>query len=141
MAQLKNITLLPLMVIISYLGLTAGCDSFCMSYDECHNKFDELNAAGYEYIYNENHLDVPSGGCFIKKFNVYWGDGSDDEITEMDLPGERVRVCCDGDWTEEEAFTSKINKLKTSDYANAAPRMNVVYPIVAGIIAIVSALV
>lgn len=75
----------------------SGNDGYCLTMEECEEKFTMMKEAmvtdGYFYASEE----FPTMGCFMKNDNVFFGiGGTDEEMTDSDLPGVRLRVLCDG---------------------------------------------
>ena len=89
-------------------------DEYCLTLEECEQKFKMMKEAmvtdGYFYASEE----FPSMGCFMKNDNVFFGiGGTDEEMTDSDLPGVQLRVLCDG--TSSRPLPSITEDRKDSD--------------------------
>jgi hypothetical protein len=79
----------------------------CLTEDKCKEKFTIMkeNKVIDGYFYASS--DFPTKGCLMKGENVFFGvGGTDDEMTASDLPGEQLRLVCDG--TSNRPQTSSI---------------------------------
>ncbi len=66
-------------------------NTVCLTMEQCHHKFLSLETGGYFFSGT-----FPSKGCYMKNRNVWFGSGgTDEEMTETELPGILTRVWCD----------------------------------------------
>ncbi len=73
----------------------SGNDRICSTEEQCKARYMTMKNAGV--IQGNFYLssDFPTKGCFIKGNSMYFGTGgTDEEISDSDLTGQRDRVWC-----------------------------------------------
>ena len=81
------ITILAIIIGISSAGI------FCETQEECNDV--AMKSPPYTPAYVGDH--DTTRGCFQKNGNVFWADGIEEEIRDVNLPGIQHRVYCDYD--------------------------------------------
>eukprot|EP00579_Thalassiosira_antarctica_P014454 CAMPEP_0201945044 /NCGR_PEP_ID=MMETSP0903-20130614/53702_1 /ASSEMBLY_ACC=CAM_ASM_000552 /TAXON_ID=420261 /ORGANISM="Thalassiosira antarctica, Strain CCMP982" /LENGTH=1013 /DNA_ID=CAMNT_0048488103 /DNA_START=143 /DNA_END=3185 /DNA_ORIENTATION=+ len=75
----------------------------CLNEAQCQQKFQDMNLSGYFYVNS-----YPTKGCFSKNNHGFFGTGgTDEEMSETDLPGIQERLWCD---KETEVPTAEPSK-------------------------------
>ena len=87
----------------------------CLTEDKCKEKFTMMkeNKVIDGYFYASS--DFSTKGCLMKGENVFFGiGGTDDEMTASSLPGEQLRLVCDGtsNRPQKSSITSGEDQLK-----------------------------
>ncbi|KAL3764631.1 hypothetical protein ACHAW5_001824 [Stephanodiscus triporus] len=75
----------------------SGNGDICLTEDQCEEKFAMMKENNVVDGYFYASSDFPTKGCIMKGANVYFGiGGTENEMAISDLPGEQLRVLCDG---------------------------------------------
>ena len=86
----------PITFVTILLAIIIGISSagiFCETQEECNDV--AMKSPPYIPAYVGDH--DTTRGCFQKNGNVFWADGTEEEIRDVALPGIQHRVYCDYD--------------------------------------------